>query len=104
VLNKVDLPDVAKAHKRLGAVFARRKIRLLAISAATGAGIDALLEEAWRVIVAERVRQATKLSTTDSTIEAGAPPEEDPGLTPRARPVRGASRARSGKAARPREH
>ena len=40
VLNKTDLPDVEAARrKRLTAAFARRKIRLLAISAATGAGL-----------------------------------------------------------------
>jgi GTP-binding protein len=59
VLNKLDLPEVAKAQKRLTTAFAKRKVRLLAISAATGEGVDALLEEAWKVIVAERHRLST---------------------------------------------
>jgi GTP-binding protein len=59
VLNKLDLPEVAKAQKRLVALFARRKVRLLAISAATGAGVDELLEAAWKVIQAERHKLST---------------------------------------------
>jgi GTP-binding protein len=59
VINKIDLPEVAKAQKRLVATFARRKVRLLAISAATGAGVEELLEAAWKVIVAERRRLST---------------------------------------------
>ena len=67
VLNKLDLPEVAKAQKRLTTAFAKRKVRLLAISAATGEGVDALLEAAWKVIVAERRR----LSTADRDASNG---------------------------------
>jgi GTP-binding protein len=59
VLNKLDLPDVQGLRRRLEASFARRKIRLLAISAATGEGVTALLEEAWKVLVDERRKLST---------------------------------------------
>jgi len=56
VLNKVDLPDVRRRWKQLAAPFARRKIRLLAMSAVTGEGVSDLLEEAWKVLARERER------------------------------------------------
>ncbi len=59
VLNKADLPDVEEARAGLTAAFARRKIRLLVISAATGAGLAALLEEIWKVIELERKKLST---------------------------------------------
>jgi GTP-binding protein len=49
VLNKIDLPDVERARRRLTTSFARRGVELYAISAATGAGIDKLLERVWTV-------------------------------------------------------
>jgi GTP-binding protein len=77
VLNKLDLPDVAKVRKRLTTTFARRKIRLLGISAATGEGLGELLEEIWKVLAAER----RKLST-------GSPaPVEGAVAAPKAQPV-----------------
>jgi len=53
-LNKVDLPDVARRRKQLAAPFTRRGIKIHFISAATGEGVDALLESAWTVLAAER--------------------------------------------------
>jgi GTP-binding protein len=100
VLNKMDLPDVEGLHKRLTATFARRGLRLLAISAATGAGVPALLEEVWKVITAERRRategettegETAKLSTTpapgieSSTIGSSLDAVRPRQLTPRAR-------------------
>jgi GTP-binding protein len=67
VLNKADLPDVEEAREALTAAFARRKIRLLVISAATGAGLDALLEEIWKVIAAERKKSSTGAATGSTT-------------------------------------
>jgi GTP-binding protein len=92
VLNKLDLPDVKDALKKLTASFARRKVRLHAISAATGAGIEGLLEEAWKVISAERRKLSTasaheRIVQEDSSQETDRPKE----LTPRARPTRSAS-------------
>jgi GTP-binding protein len=113
VLNKTDLPDVAAARRKLVASFARRKIRLLAISAATGEGVPALLEEVWKVLVAERRRaldeERAKLSTVEEPVEFRAAasdathnrPRE---LTPRARGTRGASSRSSRSPGRPREH
>jgi GTP-binding protein len=94
VLNKTDLPDVEAARRKLTTSFARRKIRLLAISAATGEGVPALLEEIWKVLAVERRRAsqaaAAKLSTApalpessvdDSSLEEVRPKQ----LTPRTR-------------------
>lgn len=56
VMNKVDLPDVRRRLRSLVAPFTRRGIPVLSISAATGEGVDALLEAVWRTLAAERVR------------------------------------------------
>jgi GTP-binding protein len=69
VLNKTDLPDVEALRKRLAATFARRKIRLLAISAATGGGVPALLEEVWKVLAATR-RASSSARAAESDIGA----------------------------------
>jgi GTP-binding protein len=50
VLNKMDLPEVRKRAKQIGAPFARRGITLHAISAATGEGTAELLESIWRAL------------------------------------------------------
>jgi GTP-binding protein len=52
-LNKIDLPDVRRSLKRIEAPFARRGIALHPISAATGEGLDGLLEAVWRVLAAQ---------------------------------------------------
>ena len=113
VLNKTDLPDVEVLRRRLTTAFARRKIRLLAISAATGVGVPALLEEIWKVLAAERRRSAggepRELSTTeppeDSAAVASSPADVRPNqLTPRARRPRAASSTPSRGRGRPRQH
>jgi GTP-binding protein len=124
VLNKADLPDVKAVAKRLTASFARRKIKLLTISAATGEGVPALLEEVWKVLVAERRRAADDstpatvarhseasrdLSTwskaVDSSTHDSSPDPIPPKLmTPRARPSKTASNPPSQRAKRPRQH
>jgi GTP-binding protein len=110
VLNKVDLPDVEAVRKRLTTAFARRKIRLLAISAATGAGVPALLEEVWKVLAADRRGQ---LSTAAGPLESPAARSSPDGvqpkqLTPRARPPKSTSRrsppSNSRRPPRPRQH
>jgi len=50
VLNKIDLPDVRKRAKQIERPFARRGIRVHAISAATGEGTAELLESIWRAL------------------------------------------------------
>jgi GTP-binding protein len=57
VLNKIDLPDVRRRRKQLAAPFARRGIELTAISAATGEGVNELLEKVWKVLATERHKQ-----------------------------------------------
>ena len=54
VLNKMDLPEVERKFKQLAAPFKRRGITLLGISAATGAGLNKVLEAAWREIARAR--------------------------------------------------
>lgn len=51
VLNKVDLPTTKAKMTALRATFARRKVKLFAISAATGEGIGEVLEAAWQALV-----------------------------------------------------
>jgi GTPase len=112
VLNKTDLPDVEAARRRIAASFARRKIKLHAVSAATGEGVPQLLEEIWKVLVAERKRAAgssADLSTTsasaDSDHDGSSPDEVRPKqLTPRARRARAASTTTARHRGRPREH
>jgi GTP-binding protein len=109
VLNKIDLPDVERARRRLTTAFARRKIRLLAISAATGEGVAALLEAAWKVIVVERRKLSTGVEAVDSEHEvahmSSSPEQVRPKvLTPRARSTRNASSSTRRRPGRPREH
>ena len=49
-INKIDLPHVRKRLTTLARPFARRGITLHPISAATGEGVDALLEAIWRAL------------------------------------------------------
>jgi GTP-binding protein len=50
VLNKMDLPDVRRRRRQIAAKLAKRGVRLMAISAVTGEGVDELLDEVWRVL------------------------------------------------------
>jgi GTP-binding protein len=54
VLNKIDLPATRARLATLRKTFARRKIKLFAISAATGEGIGEVLEAAWAALVQAR--------------------------------------------------
>ena len=112
VLNKLDLPDVARGRRRLSTAFARRKIQLHAISAATGEGLEALLEEVWKVIVAERRRSSTGRAPDDphtsTSSDSQDPPKES---TLRARGAHDVSNASNpakpvsnSRRQRPREH
>ena len=67
-LNKVDLPDVGRRRKQLAAPFTRRGIKVHFISAATGEGVDALLEAAWTVLAEQRK------ATRDSAARTPSPP------------------------------
>lgn len=51
VLNKIDLTDVKGRMAQLARPFKARGIPLLAISAATGEGLPALLEAIWKLLV-----------------------------------------------------
>jgi GTP-binding protein len=105
VLNKKDLPDVESARRKLTTSFARRKIRLLAISAATGDGVAALLEEVWKVIEAERKKLSTGAAPTVLDQSDSSPhPVRPKQLTPRSRPAHTASTRVSRGPGRPREH
>ncbi|HVZ71734.1 MAG TPA: GTPase ObgE [Polyangia bacterium] len=86
VLNKIDLPEVEAAKKRLAATFARRKVKLLAVSAATGAGLDALLEEIWKLLVSERKKLPTATDTVSRADDTA--PDPDPPAPVRARAKR----------------
>ena len=68
VLNKVDLPDVRKARARLARPFRARGIPLLAISAATGAGIPELLEAIWKLL--SEARAAERAASTSAKLAA----------------------------------
>jgi len=57
VLNKMDLPEVERRFKTLAAPFKRRGITLLGISAATGAGLNKMLEAAWTEIARARTAE-----------------------------------------------
>jgi len=50
VLNKADLPEVKEKRARLVRSFKARGIEFFVISAATGAGVGALLEAVWRLL------------------------------------------------------
>jgi GTP-binding protein len=63
VVNKIDLPDVRRALRRLEAPFTRREIRVFPISGATGEGVEPLLEEVWRVLKVERASRASPVVT-----------------------------------------
>jgi len=64
VLNKMDLPEVQRRFKQLTAPFKRRGITLLGISAATGAGLNQVLEAAWREIA--RARKAPEKAAPEA--------------------------------------
>ena len=49
-MSKLDLPEVRKAYDEIAGPFARRGIKLPAISAATGEGTAELLESIWRAL------------------------------------------------------
>jgi GTPase len=71
VLNKIDLPDVRRRQRTLVGPFARRKIPLIAISAATGEGVNKLLEAMWRVLTHERQRAANNGLTLGQSEPSG---------------------------------
>lgn len=54
VLNKTDLPHVRAKLPALRRTFAKRKIRLAAVSAVTGDGLGDLLEAMWKVLAAAK--------------------------------------------------
>ncbi len=52
-MTKADLPEVQEAYARVKPIFARKKIDLRLVSAATGAGVRALLIDLFRVVRAQ---------------------------------------------------
>jgi len=63
--NKIDALDEPDRLARLEAYLRTRGIPLYAVSAATGDGLDPLLEAVWREVVAARERDASALSLDD---------------------------------------
>jgi GTP-binding protein len=57
--NKIDALDEPERLERLQAYLHERGIPLYAVSAATGEGLDTLLEAVWREVAAARERMAT---------------------------------------------
>jgi GTP-binding protein len=55
-LSKADLPEVREAYPALKRRFARAKVRLYLLSAATGEGTDQVTLELWRIISQSRSR------------------------------------------------
>jgi GTPase len=73
VLNKIDLPSTKAKMAALRATFARRKVKLLAISAATGEGTAAVLEAAWQALV--RAKKSDKETDKGTKKVDGIPPK-----------------------------
>ena len=63
--NKIDALDEPERLARLEAYLRTRGIPLYAVSAATGDGLDPLLEAVWREVVAARERDAVALPLDD---------------------------------------
>jgi len=63
--NKVDALDQPERLEQLQAYLRERGIPLYAVSAATGEGLDPLLEAVWREVVAARERDAAALPLDD---------------------------------------
>jgi GTP-binding protein len=55
-VSKMDLPEVQEAFKAAKKRFAKRKIELMSVSAATGEGVRELLIALHRIVVAERAK------------------------------------------------
>jgi GTP-binding protein len=75
VLNKMDLPDVRRRRAQLTRPFKARGIEVLAISAATGAGVPELLERVWKQL--ERSRREVQ-AAADSTPTPTPTPKPSP--------------------------
>jgi len=50
VLNKLDVTEVRDAYPELKKKFAKKKVKLLGVSAATRVGLGPLLEDVWKVL------------------------------------------------------
>ena len=64
VANKIDALDEPERLARLQAHLKAREIPLFKVSAATGEGVDALLEAVWRHVVASRERASSAPPST----------------------------------------
>jgi GTP-binding protein len=85
VANKMDAVDDPERVKALERHVKKRKLKFLKISGATGEGVDALLEAAWKEIAAHgfeiRLKPDTTLADTTlaDTTPADTTSEEEPG-------------------------
>jgi len=85
VANKMDAVDDPERVKALERHVKKRKLKFLKISGATGEGLDALLEAAWKAIAAHgfeiRLKPDTTLADTTlaDTTPADTTREEEPG-------------------------
>jgi len=59
-LSKADLPEVREAYPKLKKAFAKKKIKLHLVSAATGDGVRELMFELWKIISTTRTRTKAK--------------------------------------------
>ena len=79
VANKMDAVDDPERVKALERHVKKRKLKFLKISAATGEGLDALLEAAWKAIaMGVRLKAATTPADTTKA-ETDTTSEEEPG-------------------------
>ena len=53
-LSKADIPEVREAYPKLKKAFAKKKIALHLVSAATGEGVRELMLELWKAVAAAR--------------------------------------------------
>ena len=79
--NKVDVLDEPDRLERLRAHLHTRDIPLYAVSAATGDGLPALLEAAWREVAAARDRGAAHASTNGPVTDTSTGLRVTPGLS-----------------------
>jgi GTP-binding protein len=67
VINKLDLPATRKKFPALERAFARRGLRILGVSAATGEGIPALLGALWTALEQARAAEVAARATAPGT-------------------------------------
>ena len=78
-INKLDLPGVRERRSVISGAIRRgvgHGVKVMFVSAATHEGLDALIEEVWRMLQAERAAQAAAPSDTDPQVLRPEPVNE----------------------------